>query len=319
MVTDHQMQEKPVRTKNIFEVHPRFILGDNIEILNTFEPDLIDCVLTSPPYWGKREYLEKGIGLEDTPDEYISNMLKVTSALYRALRPSGSFWLNIGDTYHKKSLLGIPWKLATEMQNSQGWIVRNAVIWNKHKGGMSATKDRLGNSYEYLFHFVKRSTYFYDADKIRSAPRQSSVRNGAVTTGTGVTGVRYKRQIELSTALTDEEKVSAFRALEEILSDVQNGKLSDFRMIIRNQQRTTHSESEKVSGRAKELATRGFYFLKHHPKGAMPADVWDIIPEDTQKRKLHYAPLPRGSLQNTHTLYLSRTRIRCVKNKYFHT
>ena len=73
---------------------------------------------------------------------------------------------------------------------------------------------------------------------------------------------------------------------------MREGKLSDFRMIIRKQQRTTHSDSAKVSGRARELAQRGFYFLKYHPNGSKPSDVWDILPEDTQKRKLHFAPYP---------------------------
>ena len=63
-------------------------------------------------------------------------------------------------------------------------------------------------------------------------------------------------------------------------------------MIIRGQQRTTHSNSEQVSGRARELNDRGFYFLKYHPEGAKPSDVWDILPEDTQRRELHFAPYP---------------------------
>jgi len=100
------------------------------------------------------------------------------------------------------------------------------------------------------------------------------------------------RQIEMSTALTDEEKANALAALEAILRDVAEGRLYDFRMVIRGQQRTTHSDSAKVSGRAKELQEKGFYFLKYHPNGSKPTDVWDIIPEDTQKRKLHFAPYP---------------------------
>jgi site-specific DNA-methyltransferase (adenine-specific) len=63
-------------------------------------------------------------------------------------------------------------------------------------------------------------------------------------------------------------------------------------MVIRGQQRTTHSDSEKVSGRAKELRDKGFYLLKYHPKGSKPFDVWDIIPEDTQGREAHFAPYP---------------------------
>ena len=104
--------------------------------------------------------------------------------------------------------------------------------------------------------------------------------------------MRYRRQIELSTALNASEKAIAFRALDAILEDVRRGKLADFRMIIRGQQRATHSDSERVSGRARELAERGYYFLKYHPNGSKPSDVWDILPEDTQKRSLHFAPYP---------------------------
>jgi site-specific DNA-methyltransferase (adenine-specific) len=96
----------------------------------------------------------------------------------------------------------------------------------------------------------------------------------------------------LSTALSDAERANALKALNEVLEEVRVGKLSDFRMIIRGQQRTTHSDSAKVSGRARELAERGFYFLRYHPNGSKPSDVWDILPEDTQKRKLHFAPYP---------------------------
>jgi site-specific DNA-methyltransferase (adenine-specific) len=96
----------------------------------------------------------------------------------------------------------------------------------------------------------------------------------------------------LSTELTEEQKENAYKALEEMLAKVQSGEVSDFRMVIKGQQRTTHSDSEKVSGRAKELHEKGFYFLKYNPKGSKPTDIWDIIPEDTQGRKAHFAPYP---------------------------
>jgi site-specific DNA-methyltransferase (adenine-specific) len=77
-----------------------------------------------------------------------------------------------------------------------------------------------------------------------------------------------------------------------MLAEVRGGRLADFRMVIRGQQRTTHSDSEKLSGRAKELRDKGFYFLKYHPNGSKPNDVWDILPEDTQNRETHFAPYP---------------------------
>jgi DNA modification methylase len=248
--------------------------------------------MTSPPYWGQRQYSTEGIGLESNYRDYIAHLLAIVQEVRRVLKPTGSFWLNIGDSYQTKRLLGIPWRVALQMADIQGWILRNDVIWNKVKGGPDNTKDKLRNIHEYLFHFVKSPSYFYNACAIRNTPQRARVINGAVVSATGVSGVRYRRQLELSTALSDEEKKAAFAALALILQEVQENKLADFRMIIRGQQRSTHSDSERVSGRARELQEKGFYFLKYHPDGAKPSDVWDIIPEDTQKRKSHFAPYP---------------------------
>lgn len=272
---------------------PLLFLGGAEDVLSKLPANSIDFVMTSPPYWGKREYENGGIGQEEDYRGYIRELLAVCFQIKRVLRPEGSFWLNIGDTYLNKGLLGIPWRVALELVDNQGWILRNSVIWNKLKGGMDNSKDRLGNVHENLFHFVKKDKgYYYDADAIRSKPREAKVVNGAVVSATGVSGIRYKRQIELSTALTLEEKSNAFNALERVLADIAAGNISDFRMVIRGQQRTTHSDNERVSGRAKELREKGFYFLKYHPKGSKPADVWDILPEDTQNRKTHFAAYP---------------------------
>ena len=246
--------------------------------------------MTSPPYWGKRVYKNGGIGLKKDYRDYIQQLVEICVEIKRVLKDDGSFWLNPGDAYLKKSLLGIPWRVAFELTDNYGWILRNSVIWNKVKSGMDTSKDRLGNVHENVFHFVKQAAYYYDVDAIRAKPRETKIVNGAVVSATGVSGVRYKRQIELSTALSSSEKEAALKALENMLADVAKGNISDFRMIIRGQQRTTYSNNEKVSGRAKELRDKGFYFLRYHPKGSKPADVWDILPEDTQNRAVHFAP-----------------------------
>ncbi len=132
----------------------------------------------------------------------------------------------------------------------------------------------------------------YDVNAIRAKPRPVKAENGFVVSGMGVSGVRYKRQIELSTALSGEEKTAAFKTLENALLEMAQGTLPDFRMVIRNQQRTTHSDSERVSGRAKELQQRGFYILRYSAEGSKPSDVWDILPEDTGRRSEHYAAYP---------------------------
>lgn len=272
---------------------PLLLNGDATAVLQELQDECIDFAMTSPPYWSKREYENGGIGLEKDYRDFVKHLAAVFSELKRVLKSEGSFWLNIGDTYNGKGLLGVPWRVAFELIDNQGWILRNSVIWNKLKGGMDNSKDRLGNVHENVFHFVKKAKgYYYNADAIRSKPRESKVVNGAIVSATGVSGVRYKRQIELSTALSEAEKKAAFSALELMLADIGSGRASDFRMIIRGQQRTTHSDSEKVSGRAKELRDKGFYFLKYHPKGSKPYDVWDIIPEDTQNRAAHFAPYP---------------------------
>jgi site-specific DNA-methyltransferase (adenine-specific) len=272
---------------------PLFFHGDALTVLGDLPGDSVDCALTSPPYWGKREYESGGIGLESDYRTFVKDLAAIFDALKRVLKPEGSFWLNIGDTYENKALLGIPWRVAFELTDRQGWVLRNSVIWNKVKSGMDNTKDRLGNVHENVFHFVKQAKgYYYDADAIRSKPREAKIVNGSVISATGVSGVRYKRQIELSTDLSPQQKIDAMKELDNMLAEIAAGKVSDFRMIIRSQQRATHSDSEKVSGRAKELRDKGFYFLRYHPNGSKPTDVWDIIPEDTQKREAHFAPYP---------------------------
>lgn len=266
--------------------------GDALHILRGLPDASVDVCMTSPPYWGHREYDTGGIGQESTYQGYVAGLYIILDEVRRVLKPEGSLWLNLGDTYRDKSLIGIPWRVAFALVDEGDWILRNDVVWNKVKGAPDQSKDKLRNIHEYVFHFVKQRSYFYDADAIRSKPRSSSVVNGSVVSATGVTGVRYKRQIELSTSLLPSEKVAALNALNAILEDVRAQRISDFRMVIRNQQRATHSDSVKVSGRAKELQTKGFYFLKYHPNGSKPSDVWDIVPEDTQKRDAHFAPYP---------------------------
>jgi site-specific DNA-methyltransferase (adenine-specific) len=281
-----------IYTKNLDKV-PLFILGDALGVLHQLPARTVDCCITSPPYWGQRQYQNGGIGLETDYRDYITKLLAVFAEVKRVLKLEGSFWLNIGDTYYQKHLLGIPWRVALALTDEQGWILRNSVIWNKIKGGPDNSEDRLRSVHENIFHFVQMDKgYYYDVDAIRSDPRKTRVVNGAVVSATGVTGVRYRRQIELSTALTDGEKNAALEALEVMLNKVRLGEIADFRMIIRGQQRTTHSGSTRVSGRARELEEKGYYFLQYNPKGSKPGDVWDILPEDTQARQIHFAPYP---------------------------
>jgi hypothetical protein len=242
------------------DCRPLLLAGDALTVLETLPADSIDCCLTSPPYWGQRRYSVAGIGVEDRYDEYIARLTAICGQVQRVLKRTGSFWLNIGDAYSKKNLLGLPWRVALTLTDQQGWVLRNSIVWNKVKGGPDNARDKLRNVHELLFHFVKTPKgYFYDVDRARKAPRPAKVVNGAVVSATGVSGVRYRRQIELSTALGPDEKQHALAALQALLDDVGRGRLADFRMILRGRQRATHSDSEQVSGRARELQEKGYY------------------------------------------------------------
>ena len=153
---------------------PLLLQGDALGVLRALPSDSVDCAMTSPPYWGKREYHNGGIGLEPDYRHFVRDLAGIFLELKRVLKPTGSFWLNLGDTYFDKGLLGIPWRVAFELTDVQGWTLRNSVIWNKLKGGMDNSKDRLANVHEHLFHFVKNAKgYYYDADAVRSRPRES--------------------------------------------------------------------------------------------------------------------------------------------------
>lgn len=169
---------------------PCFVRGDALNVLAHLPDGCIDCVVTSPPYYMKRQYLGGGIGLEETYQEYIGNLLAIVREVYRVLKPTGSFWLNMGDSYKDKQLHNIPYRVAIRMQDEQKWILRNTVVWDKVKGAMSRSKDSLGCEYEPVFHFVKKkSGCYYDSDAVRKKPRSAHVENGAVVSATGVSGL----------------------------------------------------------------------------------------------------------------------------------
>jgi DNA modification methylase len=122
----------------------------------------IDLVTTSPPYWQKRDYGSPNqIGQEETPERYVENLLSVLRECKRVLRPTGSVFLNIGDTYYKRGLSGIPALLEVGARR-EGWRLRNRVIWAKYRGMPDPAKDRLANRHEFILHLVKADDYYYD-------------------------------------------------------------------------------------------------------------------------------------------------------------
>jgi len=179
------------------------INADVLDGLSQIPDESVHCVITSPPYWGLRDYGEDGqIGLESTPDEYVTRMVGVFREVRRVLRDDGVCWLNLGDSYgnpaagrndgdHRadgraggmsykatgtqkhtgntikhKDLVGIPWRVAFALQ-ADGWWLRSDVIWAKPNPMPESVIDRPTKSHEYMFLLTKRDRYFYDADAIR--------------------------------------------------------------------------------------------------------------------------------------------------------
>ena len=284
------------------EARHLLLRGNCLRLMSAMPPGFVDCVVTSPPYWKMREYEVSGaeaaemIGAEAAPDKYVENLAAVFDQARRLLSERGSLWLNLGDKYVGKNLMGMPWRVALEMQR-RGWILRNAVIWDQMKGTQSV-KDRMRDCYEHVFHFVKSRRYHFAADEILIPPRAAATMvNGKAVSATGVCGVRYRGQIESSDSLTNTEKRAALGALDEAIRRMRAGEIVDFRMTIRGRQRTYHSDSRKVSGRAKELAEKGFFIMKIGSKGFLPTDIWRIVPEDKYREDGHYAVFPEDLLQ----------------------
>lgn len=147
------------------------LLGDVREVYASI-PDLsVQCIITSPPYFGHRKYSDntlpkKEIGREESLKDYILNLIQSFELLKTKLKDDGLLWLNLGDTYRDKSLLGVPWKVAFALQDS-GWILRSDIIWKKPNAMPSSVKNRPTTDHEYIFLFSKSKDYYYDADSIR--------------------------------------------------------------------------------------------------------------------------------------------------------
>ncbi|WP_078279392.1 DNA-methyltransferase [Mycobacteroides franklinii] len=186
--------------------------GDALAVAKTLADDSADCIVTSPPYFGLRDYGEPGqYGLEASPAEYVENMRTLFSELRRVLADDGTLWLNLGDSYvsepgngrgggstldgrkqdvegvagrrrlgfgiPRKNLLGMPWRLAFALQDD-GWILRNAIVWHKPNAMPESVTDRLSGRYEHVFMFSKTPRYWFDLDPIREPHVSAPGREG---------------------------------------------------------------------------------------------------------------------------------------------
>jgi DNA modification methylase len=155
--------------KPLAQLVNRILAGDSWQMVKQLPDACVQTVVTSPPYFGHREYghnAEAEFGREKEVSQYVTKLVSLFEEIRRVLRDNGTIWLNLGDTYRDKQLLGIPWRVALAMQD-QGWLLRSEVIWHKPNAMPSSTKDRPTIDHETIFLFAKCEKYYYDADAIR--------------------------------------------------------------------------------------------------------------------------------------------------------
>lgn len=178
----------------------KILIGDCRELLKTLPTESVHCCVTSPPYYGLRDYgVPNQIGLETTPDEYVAELVIIFREVRRILRDDGTLWINLGDSYARsdkkggsgfggknqkylgdsysracsdippglkaKDLIGIPWMVAFALR-ADGWYLRRDIIWHKPNPMPESMDDRCTSSHEYIFHLSKSQRYYYDAKAI---------------------------------------------------------------------------------------------------------------------------------------------------------
>lgn len=178
------------------------LTGDSRSVLKTLDDECIQTCITSPPYWGLRDYDHPDqIGSEHSPEQYVQNLINVFREIRRVLHSTGTVWLNVGDGYARngghgrhgpnakvgntrrmiqkrnckvpnvwglkdRDLMGLPWRVAFAMQ-ADGWILRSRIVWIKKAAMPESVKNRPSNATEEVFLFAKQQSYYYDNDGVR--------------------------------------------------------------------------------------------------------------------------------------------------------
>jgi DNA modification methylase len=195
------------------------LTGDALQVLATMQAGSVACVVTSPPYFGLRDYQAPAqYGLEPTPQAYVGNLRRVFREVRRVLAADGTLWLNLGDCYSGgnrasydtgsgktsgrglaatrpdcglpgKNLLGIPWWVAFALQADE-WILRNAIIWHKPNAMPESVRDRLSCRYELIFLLARNPTHWFNPDAIREMPRHHELPDNRPVSGrqSGIAG-----------------------------------------------------------------------------------------------------------------------------------
>lgn len=200
MATDNLFSDLPIAESSDIQI----LNGDSLALLPTLPSESIQCCVTSPPYWGLRDYDHPAqIGAEPSPDLYVSNLVEIFRHVKRVLRPDGTLWLNVGDGYARnggtgncgpnavvantrkliqkrnckvpdcwglkdRDLMGLPWRVAFALQ-ADGWYLRARITWVKKTAMPESVKNRPTSATEEVFMFARNPTYYYNPTAIREA------------------------------------------------------------------------------------------------------------------------------------------------------
>ena len=206
----------------------RLIQGNAYSVLKDLPDGIVQTCVTSPPYFGLRDYGVKGqIGLEETPDDYIQRLLLVFREVRRVLRDDGTLWLNLGDSYagsgkggqsdekrstnwqpeygnkgaryglKPKDLIGIPWRVAFALQ-ADGWYLRQDIIWHKPNPMPESVTDRCTKAHEYIFLLSKSERYYFDNEAIQEPAQNWGTRDRDGKAESGLTGLTPHRGLNYS-------------------------------------------------------------------------------------------------------------------------
>jgi DNA modification methylase len=326
MAADRPLGSVPLDAYRYQQVGPvELFVGDAAQVLAAMPDHSVDCLVTSPPFWSLRDYgtgrwrggaagcphpvpahrrtdgtvcgvcgavwADPQYGLEPTVEQYIARLVGVFDQASRVLTPSGTAWLNLGDSYAggakraydtgsglsptralppvragsvlpAKNLIGVPWRVAFALQATGKWFLRNAVVWSKTNPMPESVRDRLSATYEMLFLLTRSERYFFDLDPIREP-----LNHPHAADGTRVFGGVHKGHIS-GVEATRRRRGSRYGA----------GKYTAEQVVV-----------EPGAGRGNLVAT-GQAHTAAHPRGRNPGDVWRL--STRPYRGSHVAPFP---------------------------
>jgi DNA modification methylase len=240
----------------------KIYFGDSLSILKTLDSQSANLCVTSPPYFGLRDYKVEGqIGAEASFQDYIKKIVEVFHEVKRVLKDSGSCYLNLGDSYKNKNLNMIPERIALMMQEQDGWILRNKIVWYKRNHMPSSVEDRYTNSYEIIFFFSKSRSYYFDLNAVR-IPRafpQDVARR-----------IRKDKQDGIIPFAKDNKQGQAWR--RDLKQDNVPGKNANTYRGFNERWRTKQDLAHNRAGSYEDpLHARAL-----NPNGKNPGDVWEI-------------------------------------------